>query len=263
MDLTWEYHNGKNFMGLSGNKAYQRTYAIRSYEVDAGGRLSVPSICNLLQDAASGHAFELGVSVSQLLSDNYTWVLSRIFLKMFHYPVWRDAVQIRTWPSGIRGAFAFRDFDIRGDGNRCVGCARSAWIVMDTGKRRPVRPTVFADRLKPAEEAPVMEYALQKLPPPDGSYVEKRFRVRYSDLDVNRHVNNTNHIEWLTESIPGLGEKRNGLAALEVNFLGEAFLADQVVARCMPSQENPNVFSHTIIRESDQSELIRARTLWQ
>ena len=78
---------------------YKQDYTIRSYEIDAAGHLSVPSIFNLLQDAASGHALELGVSVPQLLADNYTWVLSRMVLNMSHYPGWRDAIQIHTWPS--------------------------------------------------------------------------------------------------------------------------------------------------------------------
>jgi medium-chain acyl-[acyl-carrier-protein] hydrolase len=250
-------------MRLPETQAHQRHYTIRSYEVDASGRLSVPSVFNLLQDAASSHAFELGVSVSQLLSDNYTWVLSRIFLTMSHYPVWRDAVRIRTWPSGIHGAFAFRDFDIRDETDRSMGCARSAWIVMDAGKRRPVRPTVFADRLKAAEEAPIISHALNKLPEPSGDYVKKRFNVRYSDLDINQHVNNVSYIEWLLESIPDFGKKQRHLLELEINFLGEAFQGDQVLAGCIASQQHRNVFLHSITRQGDLQPLIRARTLWQ
>ena len=84
----------------------RRTYTIRSYEINAGGRLSIPTIFNLLQDIASSHALKLGVSVPQLLASNYTWVLSRIYLKMNHYPGWEDSIQIHTWPSGIQRVFA-------------------------------------------------------------------------------------------------------------------------------------------------------------
>jgi len=241
---------------------YKQDYTIRSYEIDAAGHLSVPSIFNLLQDAASGHALELGVSVPQLLADNYTWVLSRMVLNMSHYPGWRDAIQIRTWPSGIKGAFAFRDFDIRDNYGKSMGCSTSAWIVIDTGKRRPIRPTVFADRLKPAEDTPVMDYVLKKLPGQNHDYVEKRFKVRYSDLDINQHVNNVSYIDWLLESIPSVGDKSRHLSVLEINFLGEAFQGDQVLARCFSSNQDQKVFSQGIIRESDQQELIRARTVW-
>ena len=242
---------------------HKQDYTIRSYEIDAAGHLSVPSIFNLLQDAASSHALELGVSVPQLLADNYTWVLSRMVLKMSHYSGWRDAIQIRTWPSGIQGAFAFRDFDIQDINGKSMGCSTSAWIVIDTRKRRPIRPTVFADRLKPAENEPIMDYVLKKLPEQNGEYVEKGFTVRYSDLDINQHVNNVSYIEWLLESIPSFGDNSRHLSELEINFLGEAFQGDQILARCTSFLPERKFFTHSIIRESDQHELIRARTLWE
>jgi acyl-ACP thioesterase len=241
---------------------YQQNYTIRSYEVDAAGNLSVPSIFNLLQDSASGHALELGVSVPQLLVENYTWVLSRMILKMSRYPAWRDPIQIRTWPSGIQGAFALRDFEIRDQNSQSMGCSTSAWIVMDTRKRRPVRPTVFADRLKHAQKGHILDYELKKLPVQNGDFEEKRFNVRYSDLDINQHVNNVNYIEWLLESIPIFGDKTRNLSELEINFLGEAFQGDQVLSRCYSSNQDDKIFSHRVIRESDQHELIRARTVW-
>jgi hypothetical protein len=43
---------------------------IRLYEVDCHHRLSVLSIFNFMQEAASRHAEALGVSIQQLLSDN-------------------------------------------------------------------------------------------------------------------------------------------------------------------------------------------------
>jgi acyl-ACP thioesterase len=242
---------------------HKQDYTIRSYEIDAAGHLSVPSIFNLLQDAASGHALKLGVSVPQLLADNYTWVLSRMVLNISHYPGWRDAIQIRTWPSGIRGAFAFRDFDLRDNNGKSMGCSTSAWIVIDTRTRRPIRPTVFADRLKPAEAKPVTDYVLKKLPEHNNDYVEKEFTVRYSDLDINQHVNNVSYIEWLLESIPNFGDNSHHLSSLEINFLGEAFQGDRILARCTPSPPEGKFFSHSIIRENDQHELIRARTLWE
>jgi acyl-ACP thioesterase len=241
---------------------HKQKYTIRSYEVDAAGNLSVPSIFNLLQDSASGHALELGVSVPQLLAENYTWVLSRIVLKMSQYPAWRDTIQIHTWPSGIQGAFALRDFKIRDQNSQSMGCSTSAWIVMDAEKRRPVRPTVFADRLIPAQEESILDYVLKKLPVQNGDYVEKRFNVRYSDLDINQHVNNVSYIEWLLESIPIFGDKTRHLSELEINFLGEALQGDQVLARCFSTHQDKKTFSHRIIRESDQHELIRARTVW-
>jgi len=61
---------------------WKETYQIRSYEVDCHHRLSVLSIFNFMQEAASRHAEALGVSIQQLISENYTWLLSRLKIKI-------------------------------------------------------------------------------------------------------------------------------------------------------------------------------------
>jgi len=239
----------------------RKSYAIRSYEVNAEGRLSIPSIFNLLQDAASSHALKLGVSVPQLLAGNYTWVLSRIYLMMNHHPGWGDTIQIHTWPSGIQRVFALRDFDIRQNG-RTIGSCISAWIIIDAAKRRPVRPTSFARQLNPVDRQHVVAHPLGKLTPLKTPQVEKQFGVRYRDLDINQHVNNVSYIEWLLECISGSFEKGRSLSELEVNFLGEALFGDRVMARCCHQDKKGMRFAHDVLRETDGRELIRARTSW-
>jgi len=254
MDQTTRYNIEENIL--------RKSYAIRSYEVNAGGRVSIPSIFNLLQDAASSHALKLGVSVPQLLAGNYTWVLSRIYLKMNQYPGWGDTIQVHTWPSGIQRVFALRDFDIHQDGGTIGSCV-SAWIIIDAANRRPVRPTSFTRQLNPVDRQHVLTHPLGKLTPLKTPQIEKRFSVRYRDLDINQHVNNVSYIEWLLEGIPGIAENDRFLSELEVNFLGEALYGDRVMARCCPQDEKGMRIAHDVLSETDGRELIRARTIWK
>jgi len=239
-----------------------RSYDVRSYEVDAGGRLSVPSIVNFLQDAASSHALKLGVAVSQLQANNYTWVLSRIILKMDKYPRWGDTVRIYTWPSGIEGAFALRDFDIRCT-DQTIGACISAWIILDTVKRRPVRPKTFARQLKPVDKGHVLDQPLTKLPALIECQIEKQFQVRYHDLDINQHVNNVNYIEWLLECRDPACANHSVLSELSVNFLGEALLDETVRARSHTLDSAGLNCEHDILRLTNGQELVRARSAWQ
>ena len=239
----------------------KRIYTIRSYEVSPDGRLSVPSVFNLLQDIASSHALDLGVAISQLLTGKLTWVLSRIFLKMTSYPEWRDSVEIYTWPSGIQRVFALRDFDIRHKGHT-IGSCISAWIIIDAGTRRPVRPTPFVEQLSPANRERVLRHPLEKLARLKDPQTEKRFFVQYRDLDINQHVNNVRYIEWLLECVVEKLETERCLAELEINFLGEAVLGDAVLSRSGPINESGTRIAHDVRRESDGQELMRARTVW-
>mgnify|MGYP001814093031 FL=1 len=242
---------------------WQETYQIRSYEVDCHHRLSILAVFNFMQEAASRHAEALGVSIQQLLSENFTWLLSRLKIKIVSLPAWKDQIRISTWPSGAQRLFALRDFEIRNMDNQAVAAAVSAWLVLDVQKRRPVRIESFVERLKPLEGDHILPDTLDKLPGLESRTYEKKFVVRYRDLDINQHVNNMSFVEWLVESIPVGVLNTSVLAELEINFLAEAFYEDHILSACHPLDSQNTSFHHSLIRQQDSQELARARTVWR
>lgn len=252
-----------NSISLPQPNIWQETCQIRSYEVDCHHRLAVLAIFNFMQEAASRHAEALGVSIQQLLSENYTWLLSRLKVKIASFPIWQDQIKISTWPSGTRRLFALRDFKLLDKDNQAVAAAVSAWLVLDVEKRRPVRIGPFVERLKPLEGDHILPDTLDKLPGLAFHTHEKKFVVRYRDLDINQHVNNASFVEWLVESIPIKILDTSVLAELEINFLAEAFYEDHILAVCHPLDSQNTSFHHSLIRRQDNQELARARTVWR
>jgi len=242
---------------------WKESFHIRSYEVDCRGRLSILSIFNFMQEAASKHADALGVSVQQLLAEDHTWLLSRLKLKMDRYPAWTDQLAVQTWPSGTRSLFAMRDFHLSDQNGRSVGSAVSAWLVIDTQKRRPVRIAPFVERLKPVAGDHILSVKLNKLPLHKDYEHQRHFRVRRRDLDINQHVNNASYVEWVLESIPVAIQDKAVLSELEINFLAESFFGNRIIARCQPQDPDSSLFHHSLLREEDGRELLRARTVWQ
>lgn len=241
-------------------------YTIRSYEVDACGRLSISALCNFMQDAAGKHADELGVSVAQLQKQRKTWVLSRLTLQMKAYPDWQDPLQITTWPSGSRRLFALRNFLFHDGQNRLLGSAATAWLVIDTQNRRPVRIEPFLKKLNPGthgSETVPEPNLFEKIPKFSDYEHEMRFRIRYQDLDTNRHVNNVSFIEWVIESIPAEELQRSMLTGLEINYVAEAFHGDFVISKSRPLEGQPGSFLHSITKEDGGQELIRSKTSWK
>ena len=241
---------------------WREDYTVRSYEVDAEGRLSILSLFNILQDSASNHADALGVSVHHLMAEDKTWVLSRMRLVIESYPRWRDRVRVHTWPSGGNRLFAFRKFAIEDARGKNLGMASSAWLVIDIAKRRPVRIAPFLQRLRPQDTHDGLPDAVDKLPAPASARLARRFRVRYRDLDINQHVNNVSYIEWALESIPREQVAGAHLVDLEINFLSEAFLDDRIEARWQPVAAGGNRFLHSLKREASGRELVRVQTMW-
>lgn len=242
---------------------WQEAYQIRSYEVDCHHRLSVLAIFNFMQEIASRHAEALGVSIQQLLSENYTWLLSRLKIKIASFPAWQDRIILRTWPSGAQRLFALRDFEILDQDHQTVATAISAWLILDLKKRRPVRIAPFVERLKPLEGNHILSDTLDKLPGLDLRTHEREFSVRHRDLDINQHVNNVSFVEWMVESIPARVLNSSVPAEVEINFLAEAFYEERLLAACHSQDSDNTQFLHSIIRQKDRQELVRARTIWR
>jgi len=238
-------------------------YTVRANEIDSRGRLSYVSLFNYLFDAAGKHAHELGVALHELLAGNYAWVLSRMAVRVNFYPGWRDTITVETWPSGVQRVFAFRNFRVSDQHGRTVGTAVSSWLVISTETRRPIRMKQFLEKMNRVFPDEVPEGAPEKLPRAGETECEKRFHVRYRDIDLNNHVTSVSYMEWVIESLPADVLRDGMLEELEINYLAETFFGDRVISGCSAQDGERTVFIHRIDREGDGQELVRAKTVWK
>jgi medium-chain acyl-[acyl-carrier-protein] hydrolase len=232
---------------------------IRSYDVDFRGRATAEAICRIFLDAAWSHAELLGVGYEELAQQGKFWVLARLLVEIYLYPQWGETVELTTWPRGINGAFALRDFEICNEQGKRLVAGTSYWLVLDATTHRPQR----IDKLLLKIEAQETRMAIAR-EPKKLSHLEKGVNafsrtVGYSDIDVNRHVNSARYIGWLIDSYPADFHQRHSLRALEVNYIGESRWTDCLAI--VSSERSPREFSHAIVKP-DQTEVCRAELSW-
>lgn len=255
-----KYHHEPNI--------WSHTYRIRSHEVEPGGRLSLPTLFHLMQDGASSHAKALGLSVSELMTTGYTWVLSRLVLNILApLPEWEDQIDIQTWPSGNKGPFALRDIIFKNKSGQTIAAALSGWLVISTDTRKPQRIGAYSKMLRPMEGHHVLSQNLEKVPALNRIDHERQFSVRRRDLDINQHVNNVCYMDWLLETLPDAIIQQMQLKTIVLNFMGEAGQNDQVTstveANIKESGGEDAAFLHRIYRQCDQQELFKAKSVWE
>jgi len=248
----------------SAPRIWKEGYNVRWYEVDAKGRLSMISICNFLQDAATRHADSRGIALNQQPETNMTWVLSRLLIKMDYYPGFQDQIHVYTWPSGTDKMFALRDFRITDHDDQTIGVCTSAWLVIDARTRRIIRvDRAFTERISNVTTVRALDRKLGKLTKLDSGVHEKRFNVRHSDLDTNQHANNVSYIGWALESVPERVYRENTLSEFEIDFQAEAVWGEDVLSVCAPLDRERNEFLHKVVSAGDGREFVRARSVWR
>lgn len=243
-------------------KTFVKRFPIYTFDVDVEGKARLPVLLDLLQDVAREHAALLKVSIFDLQAKGLTWVLSRYHIRVSRYPLMGETVEVLTWPSGKKGVFALRDFEVRdGDGGLLLE-ATTSWLIISLATKQPVRmDTVFLDENILDRRAVADDF--ERLPSPVRTDREASFTVLNRDLDFNRHVNNVVYIHWAIEGMPENVLRGARPAEVEIVYKDEAFYGDEVTARVQLPDADACAFLHQIVRKADGAELARLRTSWR
>ena len=241
-------------------------FMVRYYEVDAGGRLALEHLCNYMQQIAGQHAEKLGVGFGRVHEIGLTWVLARWQVSLEgQLPEAGQEVVLETWPSAVERLQCRREFILREAGGEILARGGSWWVVVNTATFRLERvPALIMDLYTGRAEFALEELAL-RLPQVREGQAAMSAAVRWSDIDVNQHVNNANYLDWVLQSAPGAGDKTRlseGLQRFEINFKSEARLGDVLEARCAALPGLDNAFAHSVYNLADGREVVRAFTQW-
>ena len=242
---------------------YEKTFLIRSYEVDLTGRVRATALLNYLQEASGDHSRILGISVRHLMPSGLTWVLSRTRLRIVDTAHSREELRVITWPSTREGRFSCREFEITAGDGRPVALATCSFAVLDLATRRPV---IIEERLPPYPLLPrrVLAADFPTLPRLEEPETELSFRVGLADLDINRHANNVAYAAWALETVPLQVAEGCHLGELEIAYRAEVFHGETVRARSrlLPGNDGP-VFLHQLLHGEDGAELTRLISRWR
>ncbi len=233
---------------------------ICSYDVDLTRRATSMCLCRYFLEAAWNHAEALGFGFSHLARQGKLWVLSRLALEVDRYPVWGSAVTLRTWPRGVKSVFALRDFEVADGAGTRLAAGSSAWLVLDAGSKRPQRPNRVLSGVADLEGKAALGRDPEKLADDENGEETLSAAVRYTDIDVNGHVNSGRYVGWILESYPLGFHREHCVRVLEVNYLGETLEGEVLSVR--GRQAGPGVYRHSLARSSGD-EVCRARLEWK
>jgi len=238
---------------------WEDRFSIRSWDIDGAGRALPRTLTSYLQEVAVQHAINLGLGQGEF-GDGLTWMLSRLRVEMERWPVWRDEVVVKTWPSDIDRIFALRDFELRdGEGAR-LGGAISAWLVVDTEKRRPKRLPEAVKALRLEDSPRALSCGFDDLPVVTAAEGRAEFEARWHNCDFNHHLNQAYYVAWALDLVPPEVLESSWLRSLEIEFRAEARPGDRVVSVWEGRGEGE--FLHRLEHADDGRELARLRSRW-
>jgi acyl-ACP thioesterase len=243
-------------------KIWREKFKITHSFVAPDGLASIRGLAYCMQEAAVNHAEARNFGYEVMIRQNIAWVLSRQMIKLYDIPRLNQKIIVETWANATTRTMAIRDFSILNKEKEIIGIARTSWMVLDIIKRRPVLLTkdilehipTIPDRLSEPLE-------LEKIPLPDQS-PEKEiiYRVVYSDLDMNHHVNNINYLKWVLDEFHLEFRNKYRISSIETNYLGEA-LYGETLARDTIAISGSEYLTKITNKDTGRA-ILASRTKW-
>ncbi|MDR2041786.1 MAG: acyl-[acyl-carrier-protein] thioesterase [Tannerella sp.] len=172
-------------------------YRTESHLLDFRGQLPLPVLGNYLLHAATRHAAGRGFGFDDMMERRATWVLSKLAVELTDPLQLADPLRILTWVQQVERIFTYRCFEITTLEGATLGCARSVWAAIDRETRRPVSLSRLGlDDSITARNCPV---TFSSPEPAEKETEGIPYTVKYSDLDINGHLNSMKYIESILD----------------------------------------------------------------
>ena len=201
---------------------YEHTIRLTGLDTDGRGICKASALLNHLQITATLAAEDGGFS-REMLIERYGafWMLARSWYHLDRPLRWEDEITIRTWHRGDKAAMMYRDYDILVDG-KPVGESVSGWVLANIETRKLIRLSTVRELEGTGGGELCKSRMLNKLHCPDHLRQVERRKMRYSDTDINGHVNNIRYADFACDAIDmDRLEQDRFLSEMQIGYLAE------------------------------------------
>lgn len=212
-----------------GNRIGTYQFVAEPFHVDFTGRLTMGVLGTHLLNCAGFHANDRGFGIASLNEENYTWVLSRLAIELDEMPYQYEEFSIQTWIENVYRLFTDRNFAFINKDGKKIGYARSVWAMINMNTRKPMD-------LLALHSGNIADYVCEESCP-----IEKPSRikvasttpvasveVRYSDIDINGHMNSIRYVDHILNLFPIEMYKEKRIRRFEMAYVAEGYYGDKL-----------------------------------
>lgn len=165
---------------------------------DVKGSIKIPQLILLSLQVSGMQSIELGMSDMYILENyNLVWIITDYNMKIERLPVFDEKITIETYAKSHNRLFCYRAFNIKDEAGNTIIEMVATFVLMDRDTRK-VHPVM--SEITDAFDSELSKTMLRgpRFKELEGG-VEQEYRVRFYDLDMNGHVNNSKYLDWVFE----------------------------------------------------------------
>lgn len=231
-------------------KQYSEKHQIPYYECDTTQFLKIPTLVKMLIKTSGAQSDALGVSDEFMASLGLGWIILQhdIFIKRL--PKAGETITVTTEAESYNKFFCYRHFWVHDEaGNECV-FMNTTFSIMDLETRK--MGSVDDEVLAPFESEKIKRIRRgEKTLPLETVHGEKEYTVRYYDIDMNKHVNNSVYLDWAVDSLGAAFLMTHTPEKIVVKFNKEVLYGNKIKSEYQ--LDDDGISRHNIISKNDNS----------
>ncbi|MBE6636008.1 MAG: hypothetical protein E7617_07420 [Ruminococcaceae bacterium] len=200
---------------------YTKKIDVDVHDLDFNGVCRLSSLMRYIQSTAELQLADNGMSYDVLKDSKKAFILSKIKLEFYASVGAEETVNVQTFPCISRGYGFIRCYGIY-RGEEVIGRAISVWALVDTENRSLIRVSDFDLKLETYDP---WNMSIDRFRLPTTVAQVGKYKVAYSDIDRNRHVNNTKYPDIFANFLP---MNRRMIDEITISYVNEAQFGDEL-----------------------------------
>ncbi len=182
-------------------KQFEQTIVVKQNEGDLNGRLKMSALLRYVQQISTDHCTELGITGEDYQRTHSAFLLAKTSVEIYEDMMVGDTLCLVTHPGIAVKAVYPRYTEIFNKEGKLAASVDARWILVDTESRRIYRH-------KPEDLC--LDFGNETVPLHEDLSIPKEKEaeevgeetVRYSRLDINHHLNNTEYADIVCDYLP-------------------------------------------------------------
>ena len=220
--------------------AFSKTYIIDTALIDKNKRLRLSNLFVIFQEMAEAHGETIGTGKAATTDVGLKWIITRHSAKIERLPTYGEKVEVYTYPGKNNPYFFYRYFFIKDEKGNIIIRATSIWAIVDAKTNKLVYDPF---KRKLPEESFDFELPIPAKINEDINDKVDEYHVRYSDIDLNGHVNNSRYLEMIQNLHDSAFYKEHEIDSILINYFAELKENDDVIL--YSNNSNPEIIKGT------------------
>ena len=225
---------------------YTEHYRVNSHDTDPGGTVRPSAMLRYIQETANLQHFNIGPTTAELREANKAFILSRTAMSIYSPLYDFDEITVQTWFSEIKG-YSITRYGRITRGDELIAESGSVWAMIYIDSKKLYRPQYEDYKFTPDEKLDFEIPQRIRIPKDAEMTLMGERTVRYSDIDINRHMNNTVYPDMLCDFVPDMDGLR--VSSFAISYNAEAPLG--VSFKVYMLREGNEAYFRTVLPEGN------------